>query len=714
MGQAAVDRTLLQAVEHYEAGRPDRADALCADILNAHPDHIPALHLSAVVAFVTDRAAEGAKLLARVFSLEPDHAGALATLGDALAVKGEREGAVTAFQRAVARQPQDAGLNAKLGAALCGLSRFDDAEAALRAAIELDPGSMRARFNLAVALTGQQRFAEAEDAYRVVIARDPAHRGAWLNLGNVLTDQKKLDEAVAAYRHALSADPDDPGLIRNLGAALYQQGRLDDAISHYRRATAIAPDDVASLRLLGLALHEAGHLEEAARTYRKTSALDAGDVTILNNLAACLCELGQHDDALAACELALALDPDHVSTHTNRGVILEAKNDIEAAVAAHRRAIEIDPTYAKGYANLAVALRSAGELDESLAASHRAVTLDPDEPLARYNHAYKLLMNGDFENGFEELRWGRKCKLWSHHYPTFSEPEWQGEPFPGRTLLLVSEYGLGDALQFVRYLPMAAAMGGSLVLQVQPALVSLLRTMTDVTVVPRGEPLPPFDLQLPLMDLPRVFGTRLDTIPARVPYLDADSERLALWQGALGATTTSVKAGVVWAGNPMHKGDRQRSLSAEMVLPRLVMPGVQLYSLQKEIRPADGPTLASLGAAIIDLAPALGDFADTAAAVQALDLVITVDTSVAHLAGALGRPVWVLLPYALDWRWMRDREDSPWYPTMRLFRQHRPQAWEGVMARVSAELARVANGERQLVWPNQSTEALSSRGELAG
>ena len=241
-------------------------------------------------------------------------------------------------------------------------------------------------------------------------------------------------------------------------------------------------------------------------------------------------------------------------------------------------------------------------------------------------------------------------------------------------------------------------MGGSIVLQVQPAIVPLLRCLEGVTVTARGEPLPPFDLQLPLMDLPRIFGTTLETIPADVPYLAADLIKVAAWRNVLGRAPR-LKVGVVWAGNPRHKADRQRSLAAQAVLPRLVMPGVQLYSLQKEPRPDDAPALADLGNDVIDLAPLLRDFAETAAAVAALDLVISVDTSVAHLAGALGRPVWVLLPYALDWRWLRDRADTPWYPTMRLFRQERPMAWDGVLARAAAELARVVAGECGLLLP---------------
>ena len=693
-----MDRMLLQAVQHYGAGRPAEAYAVCADILDADPDHVTALHLSALIAFISDRAAEGAKRLARVLTLAPNYAPALATLGDALAVKGEHEGAADAFGRAVAQRPNDANLHAKLGAALCDLKRFAEAEASLRRALALDSSVIRVRFNLGVALGGLGRPAEAEQAYRAVLTADPASRSAWLNLGNVLTEQSKGDEAVEAYRQALVTDPDNAGLLRNLGAVLHQQGKLDDAIAHFRRATVLAPDDNDSLRCLGIALHEAGHLEEAARIYRQT-ALDPGDHIILSNLAACLCDLRQYDEALATSDLALAIEPDHAPAHTNRGVILEMRGDLEGAIAAHRRAIAIDPDYAKGHANLAVALRSAGELDEALAASHRAVALKPDGALIRYNHAHVLLMNGDLKGGFEEFRWGRKCANWAHHYPDFSQPEWRGEAFAGRTLLVFSDYGIGDAIQLVRYMPEVVARGGTVVLQVQPSLVPLLKDLPGVTVIARGEFLPPFDLQIPMMGLPHLFGTTLATIPAPVSYLQAEPAIVSRWQSAL-RLEKNLKVGVVWAGNALHKGDKQRSIAAEAVLPQLVMPGVQLYSLQKETRSEDAAVLASLGSDVADLAPALGSFADTAAAVATLDLVVSVDTSVAHLAGALGRPVWMLLPYALDWRWMRDREDTPWYPTMRLFRQDKPRAWDGVIARAAAELARVASGETALLWPS--------------
>jgi tetratricopeptide (TPR) repeat protein len=704
MAMAAAERLLTTAAEHYNAGRAGAAGALCGDILSGHPDYLPALHLAAVIAFSEGRMSEGSVLLGRVFARDPNHAPAYVTLGEALAVKGERDGAMAAFLRAVTLRPTDAGLHAKLGSALFELSRYEDAEAAYRHALALDPNLSRARCNLGITLSATRKFAEAEQAFRRLLMSDPAYPGAWRHLGKALADQDKFDEAIVAYLNAQSTEPDDVELHIGLGNVLYKQSQFDDAAVQYRRATTLAPDNVIPMRLLGHALHEAGRAGEAVQAYRQASLLDPGDLVSLSNLGACLGGLEQFSAAIAACEQALALNPDHAPAHTNLGIIHEKLGNTDAAVAAHRRAIAADPDYAKGYANLAVALRNKGELDEMLEVSHQAVALAPDNPLTRYNHAHFLLMCGHLAEGFVEHQWGRKCKQLSDGMPVFEGPEWQGENFAGKTLLLFAEYGIGDALQFVRYVPMVTARGGTVVLQVQPAIAALLRPMQGVTVLGRDEPVPHYDLQLPLMDLPRIFGTTLDAIPVGVPYLKADPAKVEAWRTKLG-DHPALKVGVVWAGSPLHKGDQQRSLSAEAVLPRLVMPGVQLFSLQKEPRAADLPVLQQLGSDITDLGPLLGDFTDTAAAVAALDLVISVDTSVAHLAGGLGRPCWTLLPYALDWRWLRDREDSPWYPTMRLFRQGKPQAWDGVLARAAAELAHIVAGRRELPLPPASDDA---------
>jgi tetratricopeptide (TPR) repeat protein len=695
MNADAANRLIREAAGCFNAGRGEAAEAVCFRILAACPDFIPALHLAAVIAFAADRMTEGTKLLVRLFARDPNYVPALVTMGDALAVKGEREGAAAAFQHAARLRPHDASVQLKLAGALAGLGRFAEAERSYLRALELDPTLLQARFNLGVLLMKQSRLAEAEAAYRQIVQQDPTHRGAWLNLGNVLVDQDRHDAAVHAYQQVLNgrldADALVPMALTNLAGCLCELDRTEEAIRACRRALEFEPDYAPACINLGVAFDAQGQFDAAVTAYRRAIEIDPAAAKAYANLAVALRAIGEIDEAIRAGTRAIEIEPGCAQAHTNLGVALDAQGKAEEAVAAHRRAIAIEPSFGKAHANLAVALRSTGALDEALAASHRAAELEPSSPEIRFNHAHALLMNGHWTAGFDELRWGKRCRLWAGGYPSFEQPEWRGERFDGRTLLLFAEAGLGDTLQFVRYLPMAAERGGSILLQAQPALAPLLRDIRGVTVIAQGEPLPPFDLQLPLMRLAHVFGTTPESVTAEVPYLRADPVKREAWRDFFGGVVT-LKVGVVWAGNPRHKGDRQRSIAADAVLPRLVISGVQLYSLQKEPRAADMPVLQALGDKIIDLAPRLHDFAETAAAVAALDLVISVDTSVAHLAGALGRPTWVLLPYALDWRWLRDREDSPWYPTMRLFRQERPQAWAGAIGRASEELARMARG----------------------
>jgi tetratricopeptide (TPR) repeat protein len=801
---AVADRIIAEAGEHYGAGRLQQADALCRDLLKADPDHVQALNLAAVIAFVTDRAAEGAALLHRVFNLEPDNARAFGTLGRALVAKGEHQGAVDAFQQALLSRPQDGDLHVKLGKALCALNRCPEAEVAYRRAIELDPALIEAHFSLGNLLAEQGRLNEAADVYRALIARGSESVAALVNLGNVLMDQGAYSEAVEVYQHSVVLRPDFAAGYRNLALALQQDGRFEDALAAcahamsrepedvnnhivmgdvllaldraeeavalYRQALHLAPDNAKLHCNLGVALHRQGELKaarqsnqqqfspgaggagapkpsstvlrespelaEALHAYRRAIVLNPRDARIFTNLAACLRELGRPDDALQAyrdaialdpndartfadlsacfcdlerfdeakeaCQRALSLDPGNPFAHINLGFVYEELDDLEAVVAANRRAVAADPGCAKAYTNLGVALGNIGKVDESIAALRRAVEISPDNATCHYNYAHSLLAAGDFTNGFQEFEWRIKYRAMQDGVEVFARPEWQGEHLNGRTLLLHAEYGFGDTLQFVRYVPRAATMGGPIVLQVQPALAELLRSsFPGVVVVARGEALPPFDLHLPLMSLSRVFGTTLDSIPADVPYLSVDPAKLARYRQAI-AGESRLKVGVNWAGNPRFRQDRRRSLSAEAVLPHLLVPGVQLFSLQKEPKETDRSVLKSRKGEIVELGPSFNDFSDTAAAIDALDLVITTDTSVAHLAGSLGHPTWVLLPYVLDWRWLRDRQDSPWYPTMRLFRQQRPFDWRGVFERLPGELARVVAGERHLLLPPNS------------
>jgi Flp pilus assembly protein TadD len=500
---------------------------------------------------------------------------------------------------------------------------------------------------------------------------------------------RRPEDAVKIYRQVTAITPTDVEILNNLCACLCDLRRFDEAATVCERALALDPAYAKAHVNRGVIFEQQNEITAAIEAYRRAIAACPGDADGYANLATALHRIGETDEALSASRRAVALAPEHPLFQSHLATILLGKGEIDEALAASRRALKLAPNDPQVRGNHAAILLNRGDVDEALSMSHRAVDLARENPEIRFNHSHLLLLCGDLKNGFSDYRWRRQCPGLFSSKINFSAPEWQGEAFSDRTLLLFAEQGIGDTLHFIRYLPMVAARGGAMLLHVQGTLTPLLRQLPGVTVIPRGAPLPPFDLQISLMDLPHIFGTTLASIPAEIPYLRADPARVEAWQRAL-HDVTALKVGIVWAGSPIHKGDQFRSLAAEAVLPRLTMPGVQLYSLQKEPRPADMPVLAGLGSDVIDLAPELGDFADTAAALAALDLVISVDTSVVHLAGAMGRPAWVLLPYAQDWRWLRDREDSPWYPSLRLFRQEKPQAWDGVLTRVASALGQLA------------------------
>lgn len=349
---------------------------------------------------------------------------------------------------------------------------------------------------------------------------------------------------------------------------------------------------------------------------------------------------------------------------------------------AYERAAALAPTDPLVLSNLAQALDEAGRDEAALEGHRHAVAAGPDCAVARFNRAVTLLRRGDEAEGWAEYGW-----RWRGGVPRltprgFAPPEWRGEPFADATLLLHAEQGLGDTIQFVRFLPQAAARGGRILLETQPPLAGVLRdAFPDLTVIARGEPLPPFDRHLPLLSLPAVLGGETG---AAVPYLRADPAAAARWAARLAGPGRAV--GLVWSGNPAHRADRLRSIPAAQMLDRLTAAPVRLFALQKDPRPADAAALAIEAARIVDLGPDLVDFRDTAAILAGLDLVITVDTALAHLAGAMGRPVWLLLPFSADWRWRHRRADSPLYPSMRLFRQSEPGDWDEVFDRIAAAL----------------------------
>ena len=714
------------ALAHHQAGEPIEADAACRSLLVHWPNDVDALNLRAVIACVTGRYADGTALAGQVLARHPDDVQALSTLGDALHVLENMPGAVAAFERAVKLAPHDAKLRSRLGTALLDIGRVEEAEAAYRQSIALAGQVAQSHFNHAVALRRLDQIPEAIAAYRKVIALDPRHVAAYLNLGNILIGRSEVDDAITLYQTAIALRPNAAEAHANLGLALHHQHQHDEAAACLMRAIACDPDCATAHAYLGAVRreqdrpHEAVHAceraiglkvdipeayftlgcakldleqpEAAIAAFREALALTPEDANIHCSLGVALSQIDQIDDAVHAYRTAITLDPRHAAAYTNLGAALQRQDRLDEAIVAHQTAITLDPEFANAYSNLAGCLRDEGRLDEALRANGQAVSLVSCGDVERFNHAVALLMEGDYEAGWPAYEVRRKPGILGPER-SLPVPEWRGETLQGHTLLLHAEQGLGDTLQFVRFVHQLLEPGVSIVIESQKPLAGLLQSLGPVRVVTQGAPLPAFDFHLPLMSLPNVLRTRLDNIPSSVPYLAADPAKIARWKARIGSTT-DLNVGVVWSGNPDHKSDRRRSIAAATVLPALVMPSVRLFSLQKDPRAEDTATLQAMAANFTDLAPLLNDFSDTAAALEALDLVIAVDTSTAHLAGALGRPVWMMLPFALDWRWLRDREDSPWYPTMRLFRQSTPRVWSDVIGRIRSELSKLAHERR--------------------
>jgi hypothetical protein len=406
-----------------------------------------------------------------------------------------------------------------------------------------------------------------------------------------------------------------------------------------------------------------------------------------NNLGIALRDNGQLDEAIAAYRQAIAINPDLAEPHNNLASALLDKGRLDEAIDAFAKAISLNPTLAEVHNNLGVALAERGRLGEAIAAHRRAVALKPNLAKAHHRLGMALLTRGDFQEGWEEYEWRWKCEGVPLLLRNFPQPQWNGEPLDGRTILLHAEQGFGDAIKFVRYVPLVAQRGGKIVIVCFAELEKLFRAMPgNWQIVAPGRPFPAFDLHAPFMSLPRVLGTTLSNIPRNVPYLHADAEQVARWRQRLANLSPRLNVGLAWAGKPAQQNDRNRSINLAKFTPLGQVTGVRFFSLQKGTPAAQAKTPPTQ-MELVDWTEELKDFADTAALIANLDLVISVDTAVAHLTGALGKPIWTLLSFAPGWHWLLDREDSPWYPSMQLFRQTSVGDWDTVIARVAEALS---------------------------
>jgi tetratricopeptide (TPR) repeat protein len=484
--------------------------------------------------------------------------------------------------------------------------------------------------------------------------------------------------------------PPRPEALR--GYALQEAGRIAEAEQVFVALLRSDPRDFYALHQLGLICCGRNQFAEAVLLLATAVELRPGAAEALCNLGLALRGLKRHEEAVEACDAALAIDPNHAAAHHNRGNALADLDRHEEAAAAHARAVALGPDSAESLYGLGNALRELRRHDEALATYRRALELAPGRTDIRFNIALTQLLTGALREGFAGYDHRFDKPEFAELRGRFATPAWRGdEPVAGRTVLLHPEQGMGDVIQCVRYAPLLAAQGARVIAAVTAPLQPLLAGMPGIEAVVWDRSAPPaHDLHCPYLSLPRAFGTTLETIPATVPYLAAPADRARAWETRLAALPLPrPRVGLVWAGNPGFANDRHRSIPLSTLAPLLATAGVQFVSLQRDLREGDETALQRLPN-LVQLGEELRDFADTAAVIASLDLVISVDTAVAHLAGALGKPVWILLPRSPDWRWMLDREDSPWYPTARLFRQPRTGDWSSVVVRLGDALAAFA------------------------
>jgi tetratricopeptide (TPR) repeat protein len=571
-----------------------------------------------------------------------------------------------------------------MGNALRDLDRFDDALRSYGEAISRRPDFAEAHLNLGIVLQEQGRSVEALTALEAAVRARPDFAPAQDSLGNALRAAGRLPEAIEAYRRAVALDPAFTAAYCNLGAALWQAEQFREAADALQAALALDPNRPEAHNHMGNVCKSLGFLNQALSAYRQALALKPDFAAAHFNLAVLLGELDQPFEALASYRAALGFAPEFADAQANLGATLMRLERPGEAITAFRRALELRPDFAGAWYNLGNALIEECRPREAVAAFDRAIAIDPEYAAAHWRRGMAHLADGEYARGWEGFEWRSRAAEVRTSERVLPYPRWNGQPLGGRTILVHAEEVLGDTLMFARYLPMVAGRGGRIVLECQASLTRLLEAMPWVAqVVAQGDPLPPADCHVPLLSLPGLLGTRLDSIPDDIPYLPTQtwSNRVPVLPPGAG-----VRVGLVWGG--AAKPTRKRSIPLPSLDPLFGVPGITWYSLQ----------LGDHAAALMDLrenrrpvnlGPMIRDFADTAALIGQLDLVLSIDTSVAHLAGGLGVELWVMLNSAPDWRWISGGIESPWYPSARLFRQARPGDWASVVEAVRRALLEI-------------------------
>jgi len=653
----ALEPDFQAALALHRRGQLAEAERAYLAVVRHQPSHFEAWYLLGVAALQTGRFQRAAELLGNTIALNPGHADA-----------------------------QD-----NRGIALAELGRHDEALACFAAAIALRPNASGPYYHRAIVLVGLERFAEALPDYDRVVTLEPGNAAAHNNRGGVLLTLGRAEDAVASCERAIALQADYATAYFNRANALRELQRPEAALTSYDSALSLDPNFADAHNNRGDALRDLNCDEAAVLSYDNAIAARPDNAAYHNNRGATLLELGLTEAALLSCERAIALNPAFADAHDNLGNVLRTLGNPEEALRSFDTAIRLRPGHASTLNNAGVTLLALGRVEDALSHWDKAIALKPDLAGAHLNRSLCHLSIGEYERGWKGFEWRWEVPPFNSSRRKLPGPAWLGDsPIDGRTILVYGEQGFGDTLQFCRYIPMLTERA-TVILDVAPELHRLLSGLDGgVRFLRSGDPLPEFDTWTAMMSLPGAFRTTLPTIPVAIPYLHADPEQSRGWRDRL-AALPGRKVGLVWAGSPRpwdprnNAIDRRRSITLNHFAPLATVPGLCLISLQKG-GPAAQARTPPEGMILHDWTEELNDYADTAALIDALDLVISVDTSVVHLAGALGKPVWVLNRYDQCWRWLRNRTDSPWYPSARLFRQRAPHEWSDVIREVAGAL----------------------------
>jgi tetratricopeptide (TPR) repeat protein len=683
---AQVAALLTQGLALHQAGRLAEAEKIYGQILAIDPDQSDARHLLGFIFHQRGDSAQAVHHMDLALQKNPDNILALNNRGIALNVLKRFDEALASYDQAIAMRPDFIEALLNRGNTLQELQRFDEALASFDRAVAMRPDHAIAYYNRANMLHALDRFDEALASYDCALALRPGYAEALVNRGVTLHVLERFVDALASYDAAVVLRPGGDAAFANRGMALHALKRFDEALASFDRALALRPDNAEALGSRGVTLHALRRFDEALASYDRALALRPDNAEVHVNRGVTLFELKRFTEALASGDRALALRPDYPEAHSSRGNALTMLKRFDEALADYDRALALRPDYAEAHTNLGVTLHALKRFDDALQCHERAVAARPDFAEAHYNEGLCRLLTGDFERGWAKHEWWRDIEQFKHSKRNFVQPRLTGsQEISGKTILLHAEQGFGDTIQFCRYAPRIAALGGRVILEVQRPLHDLMQTLPGAAqILSKGDPLPDFDMHCPMLSLPLVFGTGLATIPCDTPYLRASAQAAADWNARL-PPKTRPRIGLAWSGRPEHNNDQNRSIDLASFLSPLEEIDATLVSLQRDVRAADAIVLQERSD-VIHFGEELKDFSDTAALAANLDLVIAVDTSVAHLAGALAKPVWVLLPFIPDWRWLLDRDDSPWYPTARLFRQDGSRQWDGAFGRLRVAL----------------------------